>query len=83
MFCLYIEISNAAYAAESEASMKKDAKTMKEVAERCTKFCPCDSCNCTNSSKEDAVSCSKCTHYTPEKVCDIDLYAEIVSNHNL
>ena len=63
--------------------MKKDAKTMKEVAERCTKFCFCDSCDCSNSTGSPKVSCSTCTHYTPDKVCDIDLYAEIVSNHNL
>ena len=63
--------------------MKKDSKTMKEVAERCTKFCSCENCSCTNSTKEDPVSCSNCKHYTPDKVCDIDLYAEIVSNHNL
>lgn len=63
--------------------MKKDSKTMKEVAERCTKFCPCgDGCGCTNSTQEK-VSCSSCKHYTPDKVCDINLYAEIVSNHNL
>lgn len=49
--------------------MKKDAKTMKEVAERCTKYCRCDNCNCSNSSKDDAIY--------------IDLYEEIVENHDL
>lgn len=63
--------------------MKKDSKTMKEVAERCTKFCPYEDSVYSNSSLEDTVSCSTCKHYTPDKVCDIDLYAEIVSNHNL
>lgn len=63
--------------------MKKDEKTMKEVAERCTKFCPCSDCSCTNSTAKNKISCSSCKHYTPDKVCDIDLYAEIVSNHNL
>ena len=66
-----------------EETMKKDAKTMKEVAERCTKYCRCDNCNCSNSSKDDAISCQNCTHYTPGKVCDIDLYEEIVENHDL
>ncbi len=61
--------------------MKKDAKTMKEVAECCTKFCPCDDgCSCTNSSND--VSCRNCTHYTEKDVCDINLYAEIMKNHN-
>ncbi len=67
----------------NEDSMKKDAKTMKEVAERCTKYCRCDNCNCSNSSMDEAISCRNCMHYTPEKVCDIDLYAEIVDNHDL
>lgn len=63
--------------------MKKDAETMKEVAERCTKYSPSNGCNCSNSTGADKISCSTCKHYTPDKVCDIDLYAEIVSNHNL
>lgn len=32
--------------------MKKDAKTMKEVAEHCTQYCPCETgkCGCSNST---------------------------------
>lgn len=73
--------------------MKKDAKTFKEVAERCTRFCPCEdcgcqntvsnSCGCGNSTQSEAVSCKNCTHYTPDEVCNLDLYREIVENHNL
>ena len=68
--------------------MKKDAKTMKEVAERCTRDCSCskDGCRCgsaSNSTKGDSVTCQTCTHYDQSKVCDIDLYKEIVKNHNL
>ena len=70
--------------------MKKDAKTMKEVAERCTRYCSCgkDGCGCgtsnvTNSTKEDNITCQTCTQYDHSNVCDIDLYEEIVKNHNL
>ncbi|MDE6616600.1 MAG: hypothetical protein K2K35_08525 [Lachnospiraceae bacterium] len=70
--------------------MKKDAKTMKEVAERCTRYCACGkggcgcgSSNATNSTKEGNVTCQTCTHYDHSNVCDIDLYEEIVKNHNL
>lgn len=83
--------------------MKKDAKTFEEVAERCTKFCPCEKCECKNSSKQSTsaksdtsncgshasnstagnVSCKNCAHYVPDKVCDLDLYKEIVENHHL
>ncbi len=65
--------------------MKKDSETMKEVAERCTRFDSYNhkSCGCSNSSKEDNISCINCTHYTPDIVCDLDLYREIVDNHSL
>ena len=63
--------------------MKKDAKTMKEVAEHCTQYCPCETgkCGCSNSTAE-SVSCTDCTHYTEPNVCDLDLYSEIMKNHD-
>jgi len=68
-------------------TMKKDAKTMKEVAERCTRYCSCgDKCGCgsaSNSTSEGNVTCQTCTHYNHENVCDLDLYEEIMKNHNL
>ncbi len=67
--------------------MKKDAKTFHEVAERCTRFSPaegCGHCGCSNStSSNENVSCKSCRHYEPNKVCTLDLYQEIVENHNL
>jgi hypothetical protein len=67
--------------------MKKDAKTFHAVAERCTRFSPsCTNCGCgsaANSTASEDISCEKCEHYTPDKVCALDLYQEIVSNHNL
>ncbi len=70
--------------------MKKDDKTFHEVAERCTRFCPCGGgCGCgnatnsTSSTSSESVSCKSCKHYTPDKVCTLDLYKEIVENHNL
>ncbi len=68
--------------------MKKDDHTMKEVAERCTRFSPCGcksgSCqNDSSNSTQENVSCKFCAHYTEPDVCDIDLYREIVKNHDL
>lgn len=84
--------------------MKKDQKTFKEVAKRCTKFdlCKDGKCGCKNSTASNSanssknstadsasnatsenVSCANCKHYDTEKVCDLNLYSEIVSNHNL
>lgn len=68
--------------------MKKDAKTFHEVAERCTRFSPsnCTDCGCknsTNSTTSEDVSCKHCKYYEPTKVCTLDLYREIVENHNL
>ena len=40
----------------TEATMKKDAKTFHEVAERCTKFCPCDKCGFSNETNYSATS---------------------------
>lgn len=65
--------------------MKKDAKTFKEVAERCTRFTPSEekNCGCSNSTSDENVSCKNCKHYEPNKVCTLDLYQEIVTNHHL
>ena len=65
--------------------MKKDAKTMKEVAKLCDRFCSCsvDSCGCSNSTAEKNITCKNCTHYNTENVCDLDLYEKIVENHEL
>lgn len=65
--------------------MKKDAQTFHQVAERCTRFAPVDSSskNATNSTATAEVSCKHCKHYEPSKVCTLDLYREIVDNHNL
>lgn len=73
--------------AEKRRTMKKDAKTMKEVAERCTRYCSCEKghcgCGATNSTKESPVTCQTCSHYNHTNVCDLDLYEEIMKNHNL
>lgn len=63
--------------------MKKDARSMKAVAEHCTHFSPsdCTNCDCSNSTAS-GVTCKNCKHYEREDVCDIDLYQEIMKNHN-
>ncbi len=68
--------------------MRKDAQTMKQVAERCTRYSADESCGCgcgsaSNSTKSDCVTCQTCKHYNRENVCDLDLYEEIMKNHNL
>ena len=66
--------------------MKKDEKTMTEVAKRCTRFSRDEyngCCGSHNSTSEENVCCNKCRHYNATKVCDLDLYTEIVKNHNL
>lgn len=65
--------------------MKKDAKTFKEVAERCTRYTPSEEhkCSCSNATSSDDVSCKNCKHYEPNNVCTLELYQEIVTNHNL
>ena len=63
--------------------MKKDAKTMKKVAERCTQYAPNGECHCTNSTAGDNVTCKNCTHYEPDEVCTLHLYKEIAENHVL
>lgn len=69
-----------------EAVMKKDAKSMKEVAERCTHFSPSDHCGCSNTTSNAStanVTCKNCKHYEEDDVCELDLYAEILKNHDL
>ncbi len=34
------------------------------------------------NSSSGNVSCKNCSHYDPKKVCSLDLYQEIVENHN-
>lgn len=65
--------------------MKRDAKTYKEVAERCTRFDPSKDagCRCNNSTSPSSVSCENCKHYDASNVCTLDLYREIVENHHL
>lgn len=64
--------------------MKKDAKSLKAVAEHCTRFSPndCKNCDCSNSTAS-GVTCKNCKHYEEKDVCDLDLYQEIMKNHHL
>ncbi|MBR1743100.1 MAG: hypothetical protein IJ733_14780 [Lachnospiraceae bacterium] len=67
--------------------MKKDAKTFKKVAGQCSQFHPEESTtssatNSTGSGSSSKVSCKNCTHYEPSRVCSLNLYQEILENHN-
>lgn len=65
--------------------MKKDMQSMKKVAQNCSEYNPCDcssnSYNCSNATSSH-VSCDNCTHYSQSEICDLDLYREILENHN-
>ena len=68
----------------NEVKMKKNAEMMREVASLCSKYCSCDDCGCgSKNSSASTASCQTCTHYDEKNVCDIDLYEEIITNHQL
>ncbi|MBQ2319743.1 MAG: hypothetical protein II374_00215 [Lachnospiraceae bacterium] len=62
--------------------MKKTSETMKAVAERCSRYSH-DCCCSKNTTKDSEVTCQTCIHYNTENVCDLDLYSEIMKNHNI
>lgn len=64
--------------------MKVNDKTMKDVAERCTRFSPCECSTGSNSTSDsEHISCKNCAHYEDSDVCTLDLYQEILKNHDL
>ncbi len=46
---------------------------LRKVAIYCDEYNP-------NSSNIETKSCENCTHYTQDKICDIDLVDEVLSN---
>lgn len=66
--------------------MKKNAKTLKKVAEKCSQFHvnenrSSSATNSTNAESPTNVSCRNCEHYEPSSVCSLNLYQEIMENH--
>lgn len=64
--------------------MRADSKTYVEVAKNCSAFAPKNETNTfTNSSSESGVSCTNCRHFTENKYCELDLYDQILVNHDI
>ncbi len=66
--------------------MRATETTYAKVAENCSSFAPKE-CNCatrtTNSMNEHSdVSCRTCKHFAKDEHCVLDLYDQIVMNHN-
>lgn len=63
--------------------MRAKSETYEKVAQHCSEytqklqddsFSNCENC--------DKCSCTTCQHFTDDAYCDIDLYDQIVYNHN-
>ncbi|MBQ9118463.1 MAG: hypothetical protein IJY09_00195 [Lachnospiraceae bacterium] len=68
--------------------MRASESTYAKVAENCSAFAPKENMgmgNATNSmSKNNSnVSCRTCKHFSKDEHCVLDLYDQIVMNHNL
>lgn len=67
--------------------MRASEKAYEKVAEKCSAFEPkkkkdtvsnstCETCHCN-------VSCTNCKHFADDEHCVLDLYDQIVSNHDI
>lgn len=64
--------------------MRSDMKTYEAVAFRCDSFSPIQGTSTvTNSTRDNCVSCTNCSHFTNDKYCELDLYDQIVETNNL
>ncbi len=64
--------------------MRANTNTYEDVAQRCSAFvAKQDSNTFSNSTSEKTVSCTNCKHFSQEKYCELDLYDQIVVNHNI
>lgn len=65
--------------------MRSDSQTYQKVAEHCNSFSAksCTSCGCKNTTSDGAgISCVNCDHFADNgSYCKLDLYDEIVKNH--
>ncbi|BCN30258.1 hypothetical protein [Anaeromicropila herbilytica] len=62
--------------------MRSSSDTYKNVAENCSQYSPKNGWD-TFSNSTSECSCTTCNHFTKNAFCDIDLYDEIVENHDL
>ena len=64
--------------------MRANFETYRKVAEACSAYEPMSEGRMTNSCCDtDNISCTNCKHFDESKYCVLDLYDEIVKNHNI
>jgi hypothetical protein len=64
--------------------MRANFETYRKVAEACSAYEPMSEGRMTNSCYDtDNISCTNCKHFDENKYCVLDLYDEIVKNHNI
>lgn len=64
--------------------MRSDNETYEAVAKRCDSFSAKSNTSVTNSTSESKnVSCTNCNHFTNNSYCELDLYDQIMVNHDL
>lgn len=64
--------------------MRASFETYRKVAEACSAYEPMSEGRMTNSCCDtENVSCTNCKHFDENKYCVLDLYDEIVQNHNI
>lgn len=65
--------------------MRANFETYRQVAKACSAYEPIsenrttNKCNCDTSD----ISCTNCKYFDDEKYCRLDLYDQIVQNHNI
>lgn len=63
--------------------MRASENTYVKVAENCSAFAPKENSGAMNSVSENTeVSCRTCKHFAKDEHCVLDLYDQIVMNHN-
>ncbi len=65
--------------------MRASMETYHNVAENCSAFSSASEDETFKSmySEGDDVSCTTCEHFTEDSYCDLDLYDQIVENHDI
>ncbi len=64
--------------------MRASFETYRKVAEACSAYEPMSEGKMTNSCCDtENISCTNCKHFDENKYCVLDLYDEIVQNHNI
>ncbi|MCH5272445.1 MAG: hypothetical protein J1E35_02115 [Lachnospiraceae bacterium] len=63
--------------------MRASFDTYRKVAKACSAYEPMSKERISNSCCDtNDISCTNCRHFDEEKYCRLDLYDQIVENHN-